>query len=98
MSTEKDRLAHAEFAFPAERKERAAASKYGVHIAEDDWRDLFAGGKKRSAGLAVSQTLALVTRGRRSQGSGRFAAAGLTVPRRRRGTAGQSRFGAPGAA
>jgi predicted Ser/Thr protein kinase len=76
MSTaERDRLADAEFAFPAERKEpisdaahvrnaiarfdqvegvtdeerdqawqriRAAASKYGVHISEEDWRDLFA--------------------------------------------------------
>jgi hypothetical protein len=26
---------------------RAAASKYGVHVSEDDWRDLFAGGKER---------------------------------------------------
>jgi hypothetical protein len=26
---------------------RAAASKYGVHISEEDWRDLFAGGKER---------------------------------------------------
>jgi predicted Ser/Thr protein kinase len=26
---------------------RAAASKYDVHIAEEDWRDLFAGGKER---------------------------------------------------
>ncbi len=26
---------------------RAAASKYGVHVAEDDWRDLPAGGKRR---------------------------------------------------
>jgi hypothetical protein len=26
---------------------RAAASKYGVHIAEEDWRDLFEGGKER---------------------------------------------------
>jgi hypothetical protein len=26
---------------------RAAAGKYGVHISEDDWRDLFAGGKER---------------------------------------------------
>jgi hypothetical protein len=77
MSTaEKDRLADAEFAFPAERKEpsamrrtrgtrlrgfdqvegvtdedrdqagqriRAAASRYGVHIAEEDWRDLSGG-------------------------------------------------------
>ena len=75
MSTaEKDRLADAEFAFPAERKEplsdaahvrnaiarfdqvegvtdeerdqawqriRAAASKYDVHVGEEDWRDLF---------------------------------------------------------
>ena len=26
---------------------RAAAGKYGVGISEDDWRDLFAGGKQR---------------------------------------------------
>ncbi len=26
---------------------RAAASKYGDHVSEDDWRDLFAGGKER---------------------------------------------------
>jgi len=26
---------------------RAAASKYGVHISEDDWRDLFTGGKEQ---------------------------------------------------
>ena len=26
---------------------RAAASKYGVHISEKDWRDLFAGGRER---------------------------------------------------
>jgi uncharacterized protein DUF6582 len=26
---------------------RAAAGKYGVSISEDDWRDLFAGGKQR---------------------------------------------------
>jgi hypothetical protein len=26
---------------------RAAAGKYGVHISEDDWRDLFKGGKER---------------------------------------------------
>jgi hypothetical protein len=26
---------------------RAAAGKYGVAISEDDWRDLFAGGKQR---------------------------------------------------
>jgi len=26
---------------------RAAASKYGVHVAEDDWRDLPTGGKGR---------------------------------------------------
>jgi hypothetical protein len=25
---------------------RAAAGKYGVHISEDDWRDLFAAGNK----------------------------------------------------
>ena len=76
-TAEKDRLADAEFAFPAERKEplsdaahvrsaiarfdqvegvtdeerdqawqriRAAAAKYGVHISEEDWRDLAAGG------------------------------------------------------
>ena len=27
---------------------RAAASKYGVHISEEDWRDLSAGGKDRT--------------------------------------------------
>ena len=26
---------------------RAAGGKYGVDISEDDWRDLFAGGKER---------------------------------------------------
>jgi hypothetical protein len=26
---------------------RAAASQYGVHIAENDWRDLFRGGKEK---------------------------------------------------
>jgi hypothetical protein len=26
---------------------RTAAGKYGVHISEDDWRDLFTGGKER---------------------------------------------------
>jgi uncharacterized protein DUF6582 len=26
---------------------RAAASKYGIHISEHDWRDLFVGGKER---------------------------------------------------
>ena len=26
---------------------RAAAGKYGVRVSEDDWRDLFAGGKER---------------------------------------------------
>ena len=26
---------------------RAAASKYGVHISENDWRDLFAGRKEK---------------------------------------------------
>ena len=26
---------------------RAAAGKYGVHISEDDWRDLFTGGKEK---------------------------------------------------
>ena len=26
---------------------RTAASKYGVHVSEEDWRDLFEGGKER---------------------------------------------------
>ena len=26
---------------------RAAANKYGVHVSEEDWRDLFEGGKER---------------------------------------------------
>ena len=52
MSTaEKDRLAD-EGVTDQERDQawkriRAAASKYGVHVAEDDWRDLPGGGHGR---------------------------------------------------